>query len=237
GFGDLLQFARYLPLLRRRGARVVLECRPPLRPLLEGWVGANALVAPGEAVAADLFVPLMSLPGRLGAGYESGMFYLPLPPPACWPAHIEDSGRRVGLVWTGRQTAGNERRSCPPSALAPLLAVPGMRFHSLQVGADGNAVEAMGMRDLGRYIRNFRDLAGLMMQMDVVLTIDSAPAHLGGGMGLPVWTMLPWGADWRWLDGREDSPWYPGMRLFRQPRPGDWAAVVEAVAGALRDMP
>ncbi|MBF0335564.1 MAG: glycosyltransferase, partial [Alphaproteobacteria bacterium] len=191
----------------------------------------------------DVHLPFMSLPHVLGIGdgdhLAGAVPYLS--PPATARITVPDGeGPVIGLVWSGRQSPGNLRRSCPAQALAPLLALPGLRFVSAQVDASAEdlaLLAAHGVTTPTDDIRDFGDLAGLLAGLDLLLTIDSAPAHLAGAMGLPVWTMLAHGADWRWFLDRADSPWYPTMRLFRQRREGDWPGLVEDVAAALTRFP
>jgi len=148
----------------------------------------------------------------------------------------------VGLVWAGSQIHKNDRnRSLPLSALAPLREVAGVRFFSLQKGEAAQEAaslsKAMRMIDWTAELTDFADTAALIANLDLIMTVDTAVAHLAGAMGKPVWTLLPFVADWRWLSEREDSPWYPSMRLFRQTAPGDWTGVVARVADALRGWP
>ena len=145
---------------------------------------------------------------------------------------------RIGIAWAGNAANRiNRRRSCPLEALAPLAAIEGVALYSLQVGPEAARLAAVpfGARliDLSPGLADFRDTAAAVMALDLVVSIDSAVAHLAGALGRPVWVMLSKGGDWRYLEDRADSPWYPTMRLFRQPAPGDWPAVVEAVRAAL----
>ena len=242
GYGDFLQFLRYVVALRQAGARVLLECPAPMRPLLAGWPVVADLVDSGEwPPPFDLHVPLMSLPAVLGGEcLRAGLVpYLPRPDAArlTLPA---DGRPLVGLVWAGRQIPGNLRRSCRPADLLPLLARPGLNFVSLQREATASELAPLldrGVTHLGEAINDFADLAAAIGQLDLLLTIDSAPAHLAGALGRPVWTMLSDRPDWRFPPHRRDNPWYPGMRLFRQPRPGDWAAVVAEVVAELDHWP
>lgn len=242
GFGDTIQFVRYLPLLAARGARVLLDAQAPLRPLLEGFPGVSALVDPDHGpVAADYHVPLMSLPHRLGTTLETipaSVPYLFPPPEAPARLRLPHHGRpRVGFAWFGSpgQTQ-NQVRSVPLADLAPLFGLPA-DWYSLQVGPAGDELSALpaaaGVTDLRDRIADFRDTAALMAQLDLVLTIDTAVAHLAGALGRPTWILLSLPCCWRYLLDRDDSPWYPTARLFRQPTRGDWRAVVTAVARAL----
>jgi tetratricopeptide (TPR) repeat protein len=249
GFGDTIQFVRYAAQLRERfgAGRVIAECPLPLRDLLSQASGIDQVIVHGETPSADaeceLFV--MSLPHLFGTTVETvpaNVPYLRVDPtriekfrPLVRPA----DSLRVGIVWAGNPAQRDDRRrSCPPAALAPLLRMPGVSFHSLQKGSPADRDMAfmteLAVIDLGTACADFADLAAAMSLLDLVITVCTAPAHLAGALGVPVWTMLPHVCDWRWLLDRRDTPWYPTMRLFRQPRHGDWAAVVGDVAEALR---
>lgn len=255
GLGDSIQFARYVPGLAAMGARVMLACPAPLAPLLAQLPAA--IVPPDSAVpAGGLWAELGSLPHLLGTtaqtvplagGYLSAPEASPSAPEVSpsapgapgAPARAPDGVVRVGLAWAGNPAHRNDsRRSLPPRAVAAVLAaaeaVPGLRFSSLQVGRRaGEAATLYGLADesagLGDFAATARRIAGL----DLVLTVDTAVAHLAGAMGRPVWLMLPHAPDWRWMLGRDDTPWYASMRLFRQPAPGDWSSVAARVVAAL----
>jgi len=237
GLGDTLQFCRYVPLLRRRGARVVLRVQRPLVALLRGL--ANRTVAPGGKVPRfDAWCPLMSLPRAFATTPET---VPPTAPLAADPAGLRAwrrrlgprRGLRVGLAWSGNTDHPLDAlRSLPQDALAPLLDVPGIEAHALQPEARPADRRIRAHPD----IADFADAAALAGLMDVVISVDTAIAHLAGTLGKPVWILLPHTADFRWLLDRADTPWYPSARLFRQLRPGDWAGVVNAAALALRDL-
>src|SRR5579875_3100345 len=245
GLGDTLQFLRYLPLVAARGGRVVLEVQPPLKPLLDGITGAVQVAAAGEALPAfDLYCPLMSLPHAVGTTLAT------IPPPFdvtagaatrrdAWQARLADlAPPRIGLVWAGSRSHKNDRRrSLPLAGLAPLLALQGLRFVSLQKALRAGDAELLrrlpAVTHLGDRLGDFADAAAAVAALDLVITVDTAIAHLAGSLGVPCWVMLPFAADWRWLLGRADSPWYPSLRLFRQPAPGAWDAVVAQIRDAL----
>ena len=244
GLGDALQFSRYVPLLAELGAKVVLEVQRPLVPLLASIKGAGRVVAKSETPpATDFHIPLLSLPHIFGTTLETIPASVPYitPPEALVAAWRERTGAGPGVLRAGLAWAGKERpypnRSCPPEYLAPLLGVDGIRFYSLQIGEQDRLPLPPAMAgqviDLTGGIENFADSAALLANLDLVITIDTAVAHLAGAMGKPVWVLLPAVADWRWLDGRDDSPWYPSMRLFRQDQAGDWTHVAGRVARAL----
>lgn len=227
GLGDTIQFARFLPLAARRCAGLVLACQPELVPLLRRSAVADRVLslddAPPEAAAQ---APLLSLPHRLGLADAARV-----PPPALSVAQTPrpPGPLRVGLVWRGN--AGNpldRARSLPEAALGPLAAVPGIRLVALQKGVAPTlpGVENGGPADID-------GLAAALAGLDLLVSADTMPAHLAGSLGVPVWILLPRGADWRWGPAGEATPWYPSARLFRQTAPGDWAGPVGAVAAAL----
>ena len=247
GFGDTLQFVRYAPLAAVRCATVIVECQPALKSLLHGAKGVSQVVAQGERLPPfDTHVPLIALPGIFGTTLDSipwqGPYIHADPAQAsewrslvasCEPARI-----KAGLVWAGNPQNPNDRaRSLALQDLAPLARVPDVTFFSLQKGpAAAQAVAPpAGMRlvDLTPRILDFSDTAALLSQLDLVVSIDTAVAHLSGAMGMPTWVALPFAADWRYHVGRGDNPWYPTMRLFRQERDGDWSAVIAQIAQEL----
>jgi Flp pilus assembly protein TadD len=257
GFGDTLQFIRYVPLVAARCGRVVVECQAELVTLLRGMPGIGQLVAHGDALPAfDVYCPLLSLPLLFGTGLSNIPGTVPyLSADAAraeqWAARIASeaaaqgspgAGRRplrVGLAWAGRRTHINDHnRSIRPQALAPLGQVPQVSFYSLQKGspAPGAPPPPSGLHliDWTTELRDFADTAALVANLDLVITVDTSVAHLAGAMGKPVGVLLPFVPDWRWMRGRADSPWYPTMRLFRQPRRGDWEAVLRQVVVELQ---
>ena len=245
GFGDTLQFARFAPLAARGGARVVLQAQAALKPLLAGLPGVSAVIADDEPLpACDFQCPLLSLPLALGTTLDN----LPAVAPylaadaealARWRQRLgEPRGLRVGLVWSGRRDHKiNPVRSIAPERLLPLLSVEGMTFVSLQKDVSAGDVELLRAHpeilDLGSSLRDFSDTAALLALLDLVISVDTSVAHLAGALGRPLWLLLAYAADWRWLTGREDCPWYPTARLYRQPQPGDWDRAVERVRQAL----
>jgi hypothetical protein len=246
GFGDTIQFIRYAPLLARQGARVVVECQPELRSLLRGVEGVQHLLAQGEPLPPfDLHAPLLSLPLAFGTRLGSipaQVPYLKADPALAeaWRGKVAGDGRRlkIGLAWAGSPARkGDRQRSVSLSALAPLAAVKGADFYSLQKGPAAeqakNPPPEMRLMDLTAELKDFADTAALIASLDLVISVDTAVAHLAGAMARPVWTLLEFVPAWRWLLDREDSPWYPTMRLFRQPSRGDWGSVVRRVAEAL----
>ena len=228
GFGDTIQCARYLPLI---GGHTILACDRPLLPLL----AQLSEVVPKDAPLPrfDCWLDQMSLPRVFGTRLDTipaANGYLSADPAqtAAWRRRLPD-GLKVGLAWAGNPAHTNDRRrSLPATALDRILAAPGCNFVSLQVGRRAHEAGLLETR-----LTDFAETAALIEALDLVVTVDTAVAHLAGALGKPTWVMLPFAPDWRWLLGRDDSPWYASVRLFRQPTPGDWAAVAQAVVGAL----
>ncbi|MGD0585408.1 MAG: tetratricopeptide repeat protein [Oryzomonas sp.] len=246
GFGDTIQFIRYATLAARQGGRVVVECQAPaLKRLVADVAGVSAVVAAAEPLPPfDCHASLLSLPlifRTTLADIPAELPYLNADPGdvATWRARLWSSDvLKVGLVWAGRRNlALNRKRTCNLDSFAPLAAVHNTIFYSLQVGdgAEQAAAPPAGMRleDLTQDIRDFADTAALIANLDLVISIDTAVAHLAGAMGKPTWLLLPYAADWRWQPDSEGTPWYPGMCLFRQSMAGGWQEVMGSVATAL----
>jgi tetratricopeptide (TPR) repeat protein len=240
GLGDTLQFVRYAPLLRARGARVVLQVQPPLAALLAD-LADTVILRDAEPPPFDLHCPLLSLPRGFATELHSipaEIPYLRVPPAhrALWSARLgERRGRRIGIAVSGDPGHPEDaQRSIPAAAFLAAFAGIDAELHVLQKNirpADAPALAGLHVHDAR--IEDFRDTAALAGLMDLVVTVDTALAHLAGALGVPVWVLLQFGADFRWLRGRTDSPWYPTARLFRQPGYGDWPAVLAAVNAAL----
>ncbi len=236
GLGDTIQFIRFAPIVKARAAELTIWAQEALIPLLRTMPNGGRLLPLHNGTpefAYDVDAEIMELPHILRvtpATLPAGIPYL-FPPAPIRPRH----GRKlaVGLVWR----AGDwnfAQRSVPFPALAPLRDIPGVALHILQRG------EALRDCPGGFGIPAGRDdileAATVMCRLDLVISVDTMPAHLAGALGLPVWTLLAHEADWRWMEDREDTPWYPTMRLFRQPRPGDWSTVITRVAAELRQL-
>jgi|SRR5579883_1620313 len=241
GFGDTIQFVRYAPLLAQRGAAVAVECQEPLARLFTSLRDVQVVFARGDPLPDfDSYAPVASLPGLCGTTLAT----IPAHTPYLhanevsrrrWRERIPPSEElRAGLVWSANPAnqQGRSRRSMEIAELAPVLELPGARFYSLQTGEAAKEAPQQVV-DLAPELHDFADTAAAIDQLDLVITVDTAVAHLAGALGRPVWVMLPYLADWRWLADRDDSPWYPTMRLFRQPKWGDWRSVSLTVASAL----
>lgn len=244
GLGDTVQFARYAPILAARGAHVVLEVQAPLKRLCATLAGVAEVYAVGETLPPfDLHAPMMSLPHLLGtdlASIPADIPYFSVPPAA--DTQAPRRGLRVGLVWAGdprpqepRAHFADRRRSLPLAALAPLAAVCGARFVSLQLGAAAMAPPPPGLRLEAALPAggDFADTAAVIAGLDLVISVDTAVAHLAGAMGKLVWVLSRFDGCWRWLRDRDDSPWYPTMTLYRQGRPGAWTEVISRIAADL----
>jgi len=256
GIGDSLQFARYVPLLRERGARTLLACPRSLLRLFSHSDVADVVIE-FEALAQksgpdiereyepNFCAALMSLPHLFRTTLETVPAHVPY---IAAPASLVEEGTRrlpaggtlrVGLVWAANPSNSTYRqRSMPLDCLMRLSAVPGVSLFSLQKEQPPEDVarwaSAGAIVDLGPRLDDFADTAAAIAELDLVVSVDTAVAHLAGAMGRPVWTMLPFAADFRWLLDRDDTPWYPTMRLFRQTAPADWDGVVDRLATDLR---
>ena len=243
GNGDFIQFCRYVPLAAAR-MRVVLEVPPALLRLMGTLAGPERVLAlDTEKPAFDRQCSVMSLPRVFGTTLQSvpaDVPYLRADPAkeAAWRQRLAAlPGRRVGLAWAGNPAYLQDRvRSVPAALLAPLAEVPGVSFVSLQ---KGKAPPRQGigavLHDWTDELTDFADTAALIAALDLVVSVDTAVAHLAGALGREVWLLNRFDSDWRWLRGRDDSPWYPTLRQFRQPEPGDWVAVVTMVCAALAE--
>ena len=247
GLGDTLQFSRYVPLVAERGGSVVLQVPPALRRLLSDLYGPESVIVPGDSYAdVSWHCSLSSLPLAFDTATES----IPQNTPYLkadkseiekWDELLSGEERlKIGLVWAGDPRHSTDwHRSFPLREFEPLHQVQGAAFFSLQKGPAAKQLveltEAFRVRDLGlsTQLNDMSDLAAIITLLDLVITVDTSVAHLVGAMGRPVWILLSHVADWRWLTEREDTPWYPSARLFRQPAPGDWKAVIARVLSEL----
>jgi Flp pilus assembly protein TadD len=254
GFGDTIQFVRYVPMVAARSGRVILECQPELVRLLQGVPGVERLIARGGCDEAlpdhDMHCPLMSLPMVMKTTLQT--IPAEIPYLRCdaelssrWRERLLSGTLNVGLAWAGRPSHTNDRnRSMPLSMLAPLARVPNVSFISLQkehsaspgTPGEGRGEGSLPLIDWTGELDDLADTAALIDNLDLVITVDTATAHLAGALGKPVWVLLPFVPDWRWMLDRTDSPWYPTMRLFRQPALGQWSPVVRDVVQALQSL-
>ncbi len=247
GFGDTLQFIRYAPLVAKRGAKVAVECQKELTALLGNVKGIERIIPHGEALPEfDVHYPLLSLPLIFNTTLQNlpaEIPYISADPSLVlrWGARIaSNNGQfKIGLVWSGDPGLKNDSsRSCSLDIFSPLAHSDHITFYSLQKGEASaqanNPPKDMKLIDYAEEIKDFSDTAALIQNLDLVISVDTAVAHLAGAMGKPVWTLLPFVPDWRWMLNREDSPWYPTMRLFRQPAPGDWESVMNRIEEVLK---
>lgn len=244
GFGDAIQFVRYVPMVADCGGDVVLECHPQLVSLFQGIQGETTVAAFGKKLpACDCQAPLLSLPHIFGTTLQNIPSHCPYLSVAAeynekWAKLIRGPQNRVkaGVAWAGKRSP-DPLRSCQLEELVPLATTHGVTFYSLQIGAESVQAASLASRmqllDLTSHIHDFSDTAALIEQLDLVITIDTAVAHLAGAMGKPVFLMLPFAPDWRWLLDRSDSPWYPTLQIFRQKQPGDWGEMMSSVQTAL----
>ena len=249
GFGDVFQFVRYAPMVRERCGKVILECQAELAELMRTVRGIDLVAVRNQGLPPfDFHAPLLDLPRLLGTTLRS----IPADVPyiGADPARVEEwsqllandpPGRRVGLVWSGNPQHGNDRnRSIFLRDLEPLAAVANVTFFSLQKGAAATQASDSTLKikvvDHTPRLSDFSETAALLMNLDLIITVDTSVAHLAGALGRPIWVLLPFAPDWRWMLDRTDSPWYPTMRLFRQPRPTQWEEVIRSVATALQNI-
>ncbi|HYZ21741.1 MAG TPA: tetratricopeptide repeat protein [Rhodopila sp.] len=248
GFGDVLQFCRYAPMVARAGGRVVLVVPAALKRLMATLDGVAEVLSEHDGMLPpfDHHCPLLSLPHAFGTTLET----IPAPAqylsgdPRPWADVLAGmSGLKVGLVWAGRSrteqphaVAIDRRRSMRLADMLPLLSVPGCSFISLQLGppaAQLRQAPGLPLLDVSERLADWADTAGLISGLDLVIAVDTAVAHLAGALGRPVWMLNRFDSCWRWFLDRDDTPWYPSMRLFRQTRRGDWTGVIQRAAAAL----
>src|SRR5262245_55500765 len=250
GLGDTIQFVRYLEMVKERGARVVFECQRALVRLLASYEGIDELVPEGDALPAfDFQVPMLSLALVFATRVESIPATVPylMANPALvaeWREKLQDiNGFRVGINWRGRAGKRESRQLDIPVVLFSSLAqIPGVQLITLQKAPEGELIahtpepRIIELGDLDVEHGAFMDTAAIMTNLDLVITSDTSVAHLAGALGVPAWVTLQFVPDWRWLLERSDNLWYPTMRLFRQKKLGDWAAVFEEIEAELRDL-
>jgi tetratricopeptide (TPR) repeat protein len=251
GFGDSIQFVRYAELVKQRGAHVIVHCRKELKTLFATCPGVDMTIDETDPLPAfDVQAPLLSLPRLFDTALETipaRIPYLSAPTDRHAPPAIinRDTDRlKVGITWCGNpEFRWNRFRSCTLAEFKPLAHRQDIQLYSLQKGTTGDELrehpDFAGAVDLGRTFRDFADTAAAMQQLDIIITTDTSVVHLAGALGRETWLLLSYAADWRWLLARTDSPWYPSLRLFRQPTPDDWAtpmqAIIQALAQRMRD--
>ena len=250
GFGDCIQFARYLPLLGGRGARVVVSCPPALVRLFASLPAISVVADDKPPPAADCCVAIASLPMMFRTTPATIPTFAAYLRPArhlatAWQERLRpmrvDGRRLIGLAWAGNPAQAEDRwRSLSLDQLAPLVAVPGVRFVSLQKGPaapqENNRWAGLELVDFSTEFGDFADTAAAASQLDLVIAADTSVAHLAGALGKPTWTLVRFAADWRWALSGSDTAWYPSMRLFRQQTRGDWSPVIREIADALKTL-
>ncbi|MDX2230178.1 MAG: tetratricopeptide repeat-containing glycosyltransferase family protein [Leptolyngbyaceae cyanobacterium bins.349] len=244
GLGDTIQFIRYAAIAAQKGGRVILTCSQPLIRLLSTISGIAQITPMGAPLPEfQVYVPLLSLPGVLGTTMDTvpvAVPYLTVPTTAFRlpPPPIVQPRLKVGLAWSGGNLyKQNQQRSFSLKEFEPVLNCDRIAFYSLQKGIPQLEITEQGwadrLVDLSDQLHDLADTAAAIAQLDLVITVDTVVAHLAGALGKPVWVLLAHVPDWRWMQGRTDSPWYPTMRLFRQPQPGDWQRVMQDVITSL----
>ncbi len=248
GFGDTIQFIRYIPLIAKRGAKVIIECEKELIVLLRNIEGVHDIFLKGSPLPEfDFHCPLLSLPLIFNTTVENIPTQIPYIKVDTelskrWRGKILNNSKlNVGLTWAGSPELRKDyNRSCTFETFSQLLKISDINFYSLQKGEASYQIsiypEGLNILDYTEEFNDFADTAGFIENLDLVISVDTAVAHLAGALGKPVWTLLPFVPDWRWMLGREDSPWYPTMRLFRQPSIGDWKSVIDKVEEELRKL-
>ncbi len=252
GFGDTLQFIRYLPMLKAMGPSITVEVRKPLLALLRNFDGIDELIEASLSNAPasnfDFYIPLLTLPKIFCTTLETIPTNVPYihadaSKVKWWRKKLADSFFKVGIVWAATIRSLNDslllrERSCDLQHFAPLLEIPNVKLYSLQKGAPADRAAGLlsefCIEDLGAECEDFADTAAVIENLDLVISVDTSTLHLAGAMGKPVWGLLPFTAAWRWLINRPDNPWYPTMTLFRQSKPGQWKDVIESVAKQLQ---
>jgi tetratricopeptide (TPR) repeat protein len=239
-FGDSLLLARFAPLLKQRGANVILQCKPPLMALFQSLKLDAIVPVNQDPPAFDAYAPLWALPFRMGFGVSTiprDVPYLAAPGDRVqkFAGRIPSDGKKnIGIVWAGSESVF---RSKSLDLFAPLAAIPASRFFSLQKGRESGQKPPAGMEwiDYTAELTDFADTAALIQQLDLVISVDTAVAHLAGALGKPTWVLIPRRCNYFWAVSKDDSPWYPTIRLFREEKLGDWTGPIEGMAKALAD--
>jgi tetratricopeptide (TPR) repeat protein len=248
GFGDMIQFIRYIPELKKMGARIIVESHEPLQDFLQQIDAIDTLLRKGVVIPKfDYHAPILSMPYF----FDTDLDTIPNETPymhaypekiAQWQEHLNIDGLKVGFIWAGREVHKNDHnRSCKLADFEQLMDIPNVTFFSLQKGRCEDEIAELAKQhknviDLGSKIEDFTDSAAIIEQLDLVISVDTAVVHMAGALNKPVWTLLPFVPDWRWMLEREDSPWYPSMRLFRQPKIKDWDSVFALIKNELEKL-
>jgi tetratricopeptide (TPR) repeat protein len=241
-FGDVIQFVRYVPMVAEKGGRIIFVCHEKLIRLLASMPHIAQIVSLKQPTPPfDVFCPLLSLPLALGTALHAIPANVPYLKSERPRLGKKPGVLRVGLAWAGNPEHWDDlRRSIPLDQFAPLSAIPGIEFYSLQVGPAprqaNDSSAPLPLIDLTSELQDFADTATLIESLDLVITVDTVVAHLAGAMGKPVWVLLAAMPDWRWMLDRADSPWYPTMRLFRQESTGSWSHVIWRIADSLAEL-
>ena len=247
GFGDMIQFVRYIDLLPDKDTTIIFACQPELKTLFKSIDRINTLVTKGESIPdSDFYVPLLSLPYIFNTDLDTIParipYFYPNPKADSMFRLDENQNLKIGIVWSGRTTHANDHnRSIDLKQFECLFGIGNYEFFSLQMGDRREDIKKYGyfhiIKDLGEQFTNFHQTALAILQLNLVISVDTSVVHLAGALGKEVWTLLPFVPDWRWMLDRSDSPWYPSMTLFRQKRPGDWDGVFQQIKSALMRYP
>jgi tetratricopeptide (TPR) repeat protein len=245
GLGDSIQFCRYLPMVAPRVGRLVFECQAELARLMTCLPGIAEVIPSGrQTPACDYHVPLINLPRFFGTNLDNmpaEIPYLQAPQGVTAPTVHRPAGTKlaIGIVWAGKPSHNNDKnRSTALERFLCLADLPGVALYSLQKGLRTADIQTLGAQalvtDIGSKLTDFAETTALLPQLDLIVAVDTAVVHLAGALGIPTFVLLPYTPDWRWLRGRDDTPWYPTLRLFRQPKPREWDSVFERVRSAVQ---
>jgi tetratricopeptide (TPR) repeat protein len=243
GHGDMLMMARYLPLLKARGAKIIFQTHPALKRYFTGWNGADQVIATDEplSMSFNFHVPIFDLPYRFNTSLQTipaQIPYLPLSEADAKTQLAVSTQKRIGVIWAGQpDNARDKLRSLPLAIFACIFDVQSLTFYNLTrdlKAGDTDILQQKNVVNLASHLNDFADTARLINQLDLVITCDTAMAHLAGGMGKAVWVLLPFVPDWRWGYSRRDTPWYPTAKLFRQHQRGDWSGAMQEIKSALQ---
>ncbi|MGB3404032.1 MAG: TIGR03032 family protein [Microcoleaceae cyanobacterium] len=244
GAGDAIQFIRYIPLVKQRCQRIILVCTESLKPLFETVEGIDQIMTAGDISlsAFDVYCPLMSLPNIFKTTLDTIPADIPyLKVTSKLKLKTSKTKFNVGIVWAGSPTHKNDKnRSCKITDFLPIIQLPNITLYSLQKGEKSQELQLLSnpskVKDLESQLNTYAETAAIINQLDLIIGVDTSVVHVAGALGKPVWTLLCYNPDWRWLLDREDTPWYPTMRLFRASQPGDWAGVMTQVQQALGEL-